>query len=43
MSMMEEMALLVQLQGDKLTTIEAAIDGAKEYVDKGDVSLQKGK
>jgi hypothetical protein len=29
LGMMEEMALLIQLQGEKLTTIEAAIDGAK--------------
>lgn len=41
--MMEELALLVHLQGEKLLTIETAIDGAHDHVDRGEVKLEKGK
>ncbi len=33
--MMEELALLVHLQGEKLLTIETAIDGAHDHVGRG--------
>lgn len=43
LGMMEELALLVHLQGEKLLTIETAIDGAHDHVERGEVSLEKGK
>ena len=39
LGMMEELALLVHLQGEKLLTIETAIEGAHDHVDRGDVKL----
>lgn len=41
--MMEELALLVHLQGEKLLTIETAIDGAHDHVERGETKLEKGK
>ena len=43
LSLMEELALLVQLQGEKLTSIEEAIGVAKDHLDKGEEKLESGK
>ena len=41
--MMEDLADLVRMQGEKITTIEEALSGAHDHVEKGDASLEKGK
>ena len=43
MRMMEELSDLVKLQGEKLMTIEEALEGAREYVGSGEKKLEKGK
>jgi syntaxin 1B/2/3 len=41
--MMEDLSDLVKLQGEKLLTIEAALEGAHDHVVKGDEKLESGK
>ena len=41
--MMKELAILTQIQGEQINTIEVAIDSARDYVADGEVKLVSAK
>ena len=40
---MRELAILTQIQGEQINTIEIAIDSAKGYVEQAETKLEKAK